>query len=343
MVLQHLERVGSAVARRTRTKMRKVAARASGANRPVILMYHRIAEETFDPWGLAVAPGKFDQQLSWLVKHRTLLPLPEFAALHERGDLPQDAVAVTFDDGYACTAAAAAALLERHRVPATIFLPAGLIGTRRRFWWDELAEIVMNHPGTTIHTRGRSVELGERQDRDFVWPRDNRKRTPRQKSFYALWAELQPLPLAEIERSLTEVLAQYPAAIEDERQRLMTAKEARSILSDRIEFGSHALSHVSLPGLSAAEKAHEIRSSVAACEKLTGRRPVSFAYPFGDFDPESEALVADAGFACACTVEPRAVAANEDLFALPRIKVGNWTWRQLRQEVADISYRRDRA
>jgi len=343
MVLRHFERVGSAAARRARSGMRKVAARASGATRPVILMYHRIAQETFDPWALAVAPAKFDEQLAWLAKHRTLLPLPEFAKLHDRGELPDEAVAVTFDDGYACTARVAAPLLDRHGVPATIFLPAGLIGRTHRFWWDKLGEIVLNHPGTSIHARGRWFELGERQDRDAIWPGDNRKRTPRQQSFYALWAELQPLPLHEIEQGLTELLTQYPAAIEDDRQRLMTTEELLSIRSDKIQFGSHALSHVSLSNLSAAEKSQEIRSGVAACEELTGSRPETFAYPFGDFDRESERLVAEAGFTCACTVEPRAVAADDDLFALPRIKVGNWTGRQLRQALADVSYRRDEA
>ena len=338
MFLQGLERVRSAVARRARSRVRRIAAQVSGAQRPVILMYHRIAQETFDPWGLAVAPDRFADQLDWLAKHRSLLPLSEFAMLHRDGKLPTDAVAVTFDDAYACTATLAVPLLDRHGVPATIFLPAGLIGHTQRFWWDELAEIVMNHPGTSIHVRGRPVELGKRQDRDAVWPRDNRKRTPRQRSFHAVWAELQPLPLFEVDQSLKEMLAQYPAAIEDERQRLMTRDELRAIRSDKIEFGSHALTHTSLPSLTSAERAREIQDSVAACEELTGARPRTFAYPFGDVDPESEAFVAEAGFTCACTVEPRAVAPDDDPFALPRVKVGNWTSRQLREELASLSY-----
>ena len=343
MVLGHIERVKSAVDRRVRSHIRKAAARASRVNRPAILMYHRVARERFDPWGLAVAPDRFDQQLTWLAKHRSVLPLTEFTSLHNRGELPDDAIAITFDDGYACTAKLAAPLLNQHGIPATIFLPAGLIGRAKRFWWDELAEIVMDHPEPRILIRGRWIELGERQDRDSAWPRDNRKRTPRQKSFHAVWAELQPLPLREIEQSLTELVAQYPAALEDERRRLMTGDELRAICSDRIEFGSHALTHASLPGLTSAEKATEIRDSVAACEELTGTRPTTFAYPFGDMDRECEALVAEAGFTCACGVEHRAVAANDNLFALPRIKVGNWTWRQLRQELADVSYQPDKA
>ena len=343
MVLRHLERVRSAGARRARTGVRKILARVSDVQRPVILMYHRIAHETFDPWGLAVAPDRFAEQLSWLAKHRTLLPLSEFAARHRQGDLPDDAVALTFDDGYACTAEIAAPLLEHHHLPATIFIPAELIGRTRLFWWDELARIVMAHPGRSLRVSGRTIELGERQGRDAIWPRDARKRTPRQRDFYSLWAELQPLPPHEIERVMIGLRAQHPGPSTEESHRLMTKDELRSIRSDNIQIGSHALTHASLPSLTGPEKAREIEGSMAACEELAGARPVTFAYPFGDFDAECEALVAKAGFACACGVEPRAVAACDDLFALPRVKVGNWTWRQLRQELADFSYARDRA
>jgi len=198
----------------------------------------------------------------------------------------------------------------------------------------------MSYPDTSSSARGRTIDLGERQAADAKWPRDNRKRTPRQESFYSLWAELQPKSMDEIERALAELSAQYPASLEDERTRLMTREEVRSIASDKVEFGSHAMSHASLPGLPSLEKAQEIRESVEACQNLVGKRPVTFAYPFGDFDAECQALVADAGFECAVAVETRAIAPDDDAFAFPRLKVGNWTWRQLRQELADASGQR---
>jgi peptidoglycan/xylan/chitin deacetylase (PgdA/CDA1 family) len=73
---------------------------------PTILMYHRIAEEPFDPWGLSVTPANFRDQLAWLAQNRTVLPLGEFAALHRAGTLPAEAIAVTLDDGYACASQA---------------------------------------------------------------------------------------------------------------------------------------------------------------------------------------------------------------------------------------------
>ena len=43
--------------------------------RPAILMYHRIADAAFDPWGLAVPRQSFADQMQWLAKKRTVLDL----------------------------------------------------------------------------------------------------------------------------------------------------------------------------------------------------------------------------------------------------------------------------
>src|SRR4051812_30294675 len=100
---------------------RWISRRVPRRPRPAILMYHRIAEDTFDPWGVAVSPANFADQLDWLKRHRTPLRLLEFAEHHRRGSLPADAVALTFDDGYACNAVTAAPMLDALGIPATIF------------------------------------------------------------------------------------------------------------------------------------------------------------------------------------------------------------------------------
>ena len=121
--------------------------------RPAILMYHRIGQETFDPWGLAVEPDRFAAQIAWLAANRTVLPLTEFARLHQERSLARDAIALTFDDGYA-SVLDAVPLLEKHELNATVFLPAELIERGGEFWWDELSHIVLNCAADTLHVDG---------------------------------------------------------------------------------------------------------------------------------------------------------------------------------------------
>ena len=109
----------------------------------------------------------------------------------------------------------------------------------------------------------------------------------------------------------------------------MTAAEVRSVRSELIEFGSHALSHPSLPKLGPDEKRREISASLDACEAVAGARPTAFAYPYGDADPESERLAEEAGFVCACRADGGFVTRKSSSFSLPRMLVGNWNSAEL--------------
>ena len=295
--------------------------------RPAILMYHRIAVETFDPWGLAVSRAHFAEQLEWLSRNRTVLSLADFAAKHGDGTLPADAIALTFDDGYSCAAEVAAPMLERVGLQATVFIPPDLIERGQPFWWDELKELVLDHDSDVLIVEGAQVGLGARCADDRHWKPAAKAGTPRQAAFHRIWKSLREKSPAEIDAAMTAIRRQSSA--EDSDARPMSPAQVRETASALIEFGSHALAHPWLSGLTHEEKAREIRDSVGRCEKLSGTRPATFAYPYGNFDAESERMVAEAGFACACATLGRSVGAGSRLFALPRVQVGDWSAREL--------------
>lgn len=302
--------------------------------RPVILMYHRIAEESFDPWGLAVSPANFADQLGWLKTERQVLPLTEFAERHASGALPDDAAAITFDDGYESTATAAAPLLEQHQLSATVFLPVELVERGAPFWWDELQQLVLGFGGASLIVGGRKVALGKPSGDDRKWRPFAAPRTRRQAAFQRTWAILRHMAPADLETAMQEVREQVEVAPSNQRDLPMSPDEVRAIASGRIQFGSHALAHPSLPALSPAEKTAEIHGSIERIKALTGAAPLSFAYPFGDRDQESEAIVRQAGFLCACATDGHAVDRRSSLFALPRLGVRNVDARRFAQELA---------
>ena len=71
-------RIRSALTWRARRYVNRARAWLPHRPYPAILLYHRIADETFDPWGEAVAPTNFREQLEWLAGNRTLLRLTDF-------------------------------------------------------------------------------------------------------------------------------------------------------------------------------------------------------------------------------------------------------------------------
>jgi len=328
------QRIRSGLERRLRNAAGRLRGFAPGAPRPVILMYHRVAEESFDPWGTTVTPARFAEQLAWMICDRKILPLAEFAARKTEGNLPDNAVALTFDDGYSCNAEVAAPMLERFRAPATFFLTVDAIETSRAYWWDELEEIVLGHDGQTLAFDGEQVSLGEKRSDDRRWRPGSPPRTPRQRAYYDLQRNLVTRKPTEIERAMSELRSQTSPATPAKRP--MAPQDVRRIAGSIIDFGSHSLTHPWLTSLSPAEKAAEIRDSVDACAALTGSRPRTFAYPFGDFDEESRRLAEEAGYDCACSTEAAAVGSTSAQFALPRVPVGNWSARRLQRALGEL-------
>ena len=325
----------SPLARFGRKVRRHLRARLVAKPRPTILMYHRIADETLDPWGTIVSTAAFASHLEWLAKRRTVLPLSAFTELFRNNALPADAVALTFDDGYADNLEIALPLLEKHGMAATIFLPVEWIERGEPFWWDELQKIVFDHKGKSLRLGERIFRLGEQQSDDRDWRHGAPARTPRQIAFSDVWFDLFSRTSDDREHALLELRSQFRSAAPSRRlPKPITRDQIRHVSGQSLEFGSHSLRHPDLTRLGRSDRKREIVDSMARCEALTGSRPTSFAYPYGIFDEECELLVAKAGFDCACATETAAVGQGSRVFALPRMQVGNWPARKLKLALA---------
>lgn len=318
-----------------RRVVRHLRARLEPRPGPSILMYHRIADDEFNPWGTIISPRAFEDQLAWIARRRTPLPLSEFAELQRAGSLPRDAIALTFDDGYADNAEVAAPLLQKFGVPATIFLPVEWVERGEPYWWDELRRIVFEHDERSLTLGKRTFRLGDRRDDDGVWKHAAPPGTPRQVAFHRIWTELLPRNPDKREKAMAELRKQFVGAgPSGPLPRPMTRDQIRNLAAAGVEFGSHTLRHPNLTELSAAARKREILDSIPRCEALSGSRPTSFAYPFGIFDEQCEALVRKAGFDCACSTEAAAVGPASRSHALPRMHVGDWPARKLALRLA---------
>jgi peptidoglycan/xylan/chitin deacetylase (PgdA/CDA1 family) len=284
-------------------------------------MYHRIADETFDPWGMAVSPENFTEQAEWLARNRKVVPLVDFAQAQRAGKLPQDAVAITFDDGYACTFTTAAPVLDRLRLAATVFVSARPIQKGGEFWWDELERLVLNFAGTSLLLDGVPVALGQRSALDKKWRPYDPPRTARQKAFRELWSRIRAKPPQQLEAAMEEVRRQVGEVPPPRHTHAVASVE--QLRSSTIEKGCHGLTHASLPKLSGREQLREIEHGKSVLAELVGTVPKTFSYPFGDRDSAVERSVASAGFTCACASRQAFVRRSSDLFALPRLVVEN--------------------
>lgn len=279
--------------------VRWLGSRSGGGG--AVLLYHRVDTSENDPCGLCVSPERFAQQMEWLAAHYEVLPLTEFLARRDAGNLERGMVAVTFDDGYLDVLENALPILERFGIPATVFVATGNLGAP--FWWDRLKTLVFD---TEFGSLVREEEnLGE--------------------LYHRLCETLRDRAGAEVERWLSE---KESGGGRIDCPRCVDEQELQSLAEHPlIEIGAHTQSHVRLSSLSPEERFREIADSIETLNRLLSRQVSLFSYPFGlegrDFEEATRSAVAAAGARYAFAADRGLVNAAGDRFALPRLWVSD--------------------
>jgi peptidoglycan/xylan/chitin deacetylase (PgdA/CDA1 family) len=253
------------------------------------------------------------------------------------GKLPFRSTAVTFDDGYWDWYENAKPLLERAGIPATVFLVTGMMGERRCLWWDDLGNLLLHEDplpetlrltvnGHSYEWRpGSSADLSDKRERLSSWKATEDPPTERHAIYFRLWQLLRPAGDAERRRVLEELRTWAGRDASNDRDRLLTPEEvAEAAKSALVEIGAHTVTHPLITALPPARRREEIQDSKICLERILGRAVVSFAFPYGNGDPETIAIVREAGFTSACLAKVRCVRASTNCFELPRMHVHDW-------------------
>ena len=320
--------------------------------RGVILMYHRIAEERFDPWNLCVTPNNFSEQLEVLRSTGLrVMHLHELAASLESGKVPKRSVVITFDDGYLDNLGNGRPLLERYGIPATVFIASGYLGSEGEFWWDAMERVLLM-PGNLPAKFEVEVD-GERSswelNGDTSWTEEDAERhrdwkpyisadTPRQRLYQNLRNVVLRASPTERARIVSELLtwAGIPLTARPQRRILDDDGLRRLAADDLIDIGGHSLSHPELANLTVPEQDHELRVSKDRLEQILGRKVTALAYPHGSCSAETKRLAEAAGYAFACGTQRRPVQRSADRYELPRVGVRNVPGREFKAMLAEF-------
>jgi peptidoglycan/xylan/chitin deacetylase (PgdA/CDA1 family) len=298
--------------------------RRDGEARAAILLYHRIAEPEADPFRLCVSPERFERQLEQVRDAYRVTTLHELVAGLDAPSGEKPSVAVTFDDGYLDNLEVAAPIAARLGVPFTLFVAVAPMLEGTRFWWDELAELVLSPTGDSeltvaIDSQRRTVRTSTQADR--------------LRACLQLHGFLRPLPARERASGMAALREMRPEVARDERVRPLEADELRLLAAAAgVTVGSHTLTHPSLTSLGDAERASELSGSKRELERLLGHEIDLVSYPYGrgsDLDADVVRAAEGAGYTAGCTTVQRAVASGANRYALPRLTVPNATGDEL--------------
>jgi peptidoglycan/xylan/chitin deacetylase (PgdA/CDA1 family) len=299
-----------------KTFSRWVQARFLGG--ALILGYHRINATQDDVYGVCVSPEKFAGQMEALRKYAHPISLSKVAQCLKHGSLPPKSVALTFDDGYADNLYAAKPILEKHGIPATVFVCTGYSG--KEFWWDELERLVIS---SRADPRALRLQAG---GVPFNWDlhqastnvEDREVRRPFRRALYNYLLSRD----VEDQNHAMDAIRRWsglPPSEEAFASRTMNEKELWQLADGGlIEIGAHTRYHPMLPGLSFERQREEIQMSKRELELLLGKAVKGFAYPNGRATADAKQIVRNAGFEYACTSLNDVVRPTSDIFALTR-------------------------
>jgi peptidoglycan/xylan/chitin deacetylase (PgdA/CDA1 family) len=305
--------------------------------RGVVLMYHRVADELSDPYGLCVTPAQFEEHVRVIREVGRPLRLADFADGLHRRTLPDRAIAITFDDGYVDNMVAAAPILAAHDVPGLVFVTTGAGGREREFWWDELERVLLE-PGERageleLEIAGSTHRWDLGPDRLYTAEQRRRYRdwrlfgeshpTRRHAVFRQLYELLQPLTTEQRTLALDALLAwagDNAAAMRESRRTIRPAGVAALVGSGIMDVGAHTVNHPALPSQPPHVQRMELDRSKRDLEAWSGRAVDGFAYPYGLYDDASVSAARDTGFAFACSGVYRHARPGNDLFLIPRIE-----------------------
>lgn len=292
-----------------------------GADRPAILMYHRVltpdeARRCRSSPHIVTLSDSFAAQMAFLAAHRRPMPLDELAGHLAAGRLPPPgAVAVTFDDGWEDTHRHALPVLRRHGIPATVFLTVDFVGTSRVFFPERLRFFLDEAGKRGLWTSPRGRELAGRAPAGMLGPGPVRDVERAVRMAWEMDGAGREAWLADLDAALGH--PEMDAA----GHGFVTWDQVRQLARAGVAPASHGLSHSRMTTLSDADLARELTLSRARIAAETGLEVTALAYPKGDHDARVRAAAKNAGYATACAVIRARLGPDADPLALPRVNV----------------------
>jgi peptidoglycan/xylan/chitin deacetylase (PgdA/CDA1 family) len=218
-------------------------------------------------------------------------------------------VVVTCDDASADFLEFAYPVLAQRGVPATVFVPTGMMGGPRGYWWNRLYQL-----GVAAAERG--VNLGGCFRLVGIHSAPGATAD-------SLWRDLRFLEETDRDKALVRCAEQLGVG-GDSSPRPMTWEQIAVLdRSGLVTLGAHTVSHPPLGAVPEDRVRFELNESRDDLASYPSFRNV-FAYPYGDRDavtPGVRRAIGKAGYEAAFTTVPKTVRAGNDLTALGRVCV----------------------
>lgn len=244
----------------------------------IIFMLHRVLPEdernqfTLNK-DLAITPEKLEEFiLLFKTKGYTFVSLDEVQAwLEKKLTIRQKFICLTFDDGYRDNLIHGLPILEKHAVPATIYVTNCLPNGTGILWWY----LFETHVKTS-----KQLNLNSSLGRfEFSW--ENSEQAHAQ--FGRISEAIKSIPISELPTVLMAAFGKTALEFEELCRSVSLSWDEIAAISKHplITIGAHTMQHVSVKQQATSEVENEMRTSKKELEHYIQKEVKHFAYPFG--------------------------------------------------------------
>src|SRR5262245_42980098 len=286
-------------------------------NRLLILAYHGFSQDDEHLWNpdLFMSPDYFRGRIGLLKKHGcVVLPLGEAIRRLYVNDLPENCVALTFDDGNHDFYKVALPILKEFNLPATVYLTTSYV-----FYNRPVFEVICSY----LLWKGRNTTLDLRQ----IVGRDEKLDLSVDAARVAAYDHLigfasQRKMSVEEKDALAKELAlrlkfDYDALCAKRILHLLNPDEVGRLAAEGIDIQLHTHRHRS--PLNRQLFTREIEVNRSCIWEMTGSWARHFCYPGGNFNDDLIAWLEEMKITTATTCDPGLATRNSNPLRLPRL------------------------
>ena len=291
----------------------------------VTLLYHRVTKLKNDKNLLAVNPDFFYEQMFYIKRN---YPIVRFE--QDWNKLNEEAICITFDDGYMDNFTNALPILQELDIPATIFIATAGINTYEELWWDELERILLD--------RCRQYKETFSLEDDFFscqWP--TKTFADREELYDTLhWLMYDKISVAKRLDWMRQIRDWSKAGNIGRKENQVIQFDENIMQSSLLTIGAHTVNHPSLKNLRERDQRYEIVQSIKALELLFKKEVTVFSYPFGtknDYDGLTINICKEENIKKAAANIPGIWSFRCDPYQIPRNIVRDWNLNEFIQKI----------
>ncbi|SRR6266516_744022 len=285
--------------------------------RLLILAYHGVSLSDEHLWNGShfISADVFRTRLQLFKESRcVVLPLGEALERLHANDLPDRAVAITFDDGTSDFYTKAFPLLEEFELPVTLYLTTFYSHYQKPVFDLICSYLLWKGRGGTLDLKkitGRDLrlELREGESRDTA------------NSEIRAFAREQKLSAEEKDALAASLAAHlnvdYDTLLEQRIMHLLKPEEVTQLAAAGVDVQLHTHRHRTPMDVKLFLR--EIEDNRTSIQEMTGRQPSHFCYPSGIYDVRFLPWLQQAGIVSATTCEPGFASRGSNQLLLPRL------------------------